>query len=106
MKEFIDNIHINKDDILNKTDKYLNYSINKYQSNAFTLSILLASTLTFFLRKSFNHKNPYVKNFFQLNVFFSIQIFSYEIISKLYTDKNKLADIDYYIYAKEKLNKI
>ncbi len=67
------------------------------------MSLIFASlTVGFFYTKNI-FSSRILNNFFRLNVFFASNIFAYEIISKHYTDKNKLANIDTYLYIKNKL---
>lgn len=101
MREFIENIHLERKDIITNSDKFRDYLRYKYQSKAFPLSLIFAtsSVIYFFKRSKFNSR--LVNNFYAINLFFASQIFTYEIISKHYTDKNKLAIIDTYSYTKE-----
>jgi len=102
MKEFIENIHLARKDLNENNDRYLEYLQYKYQSKAFPISIIFAfSTVIYFYKRNI-FSSRLINNFYALNLFFAVQVFSYEIIAKHYTNKNKLANIDTYIYLKEK----
>lgn len=104
MKEFIENVHLKKEDKSIKNDRYMEYLRNQYQSKAFPISILVASFSVFLFYKRSYFQKRLLNNFYALNIFCATQIFVYEIISKFYTEKNKLARIDDIIYYNEKIS--
>lgn len=102
MKEFIENVHLHRKEINEDNNKFRDYVQNKYQSKAFPLSLIIATTATVFFYNRSNFNSRLLNNFYAINLFFASQIFCYEIISKHYSEKNKLATVDTYSHIKEK----
>jgi hypothetical protein len=97
MKEFIENVHFNKLDKNNRSTRYYEYLRNQNQSKAFTFGIILAaSSVYLFLRNKRNsiYYNKFSKLVYSINLFIAVHVFTYEIWSKMYTDKEKVFELD------------
>ncbi len=101
MKELIEEIHLDRKDIHEDNFKFRKYLQNKHQSKAFPLSIIMAASTTVFFYNRCGYHSRIINNFYAINLFFATQIFSYEVISKNYSEKNKLSTIDSYSHLKE-----
>ena len=92
VKEFIEGAHFKKNE--KHTERYYDYLRNKYQSKAFQLGILSGtSSVLLFWKKNRSYSN-FSKIVYSINLFLLTYIFTYEIWSRMYTDKNKVHILD------------
>jgi len=102
MREFVENVHLNRKDINEDNYKFREYMQCKYQSKAFPLSFILATSAVFIFYNCNKLSSRLISNFYAINLFFATQILTYEIISKNFANRNKLATLDTYSYLNEK----
>ncbi len=97
MKEFIEGVHITKQDKFNQTTKYLEYIRNQNQSKAFLFGLLSGtSAVLLFLRVKKNSPQyvHFAKIFYSINLFLAVHVFTYEICSNMYSNKDKVFSLD------------
>jgi hypothetical protein len=93
IEEFKSNIHLTKKDKETNTEAYLIYLRNRYESKAFQFSVILAGFSVFCYNRRSKLKG-FPKFMYCANVFVAVYIFSYELISRMYTNKEKVFEID------------
>jgi hypothetical protein len=92
VNEFVEGAHFMKHDT--KSERYYEYLRNKHQSKAFQFGIFAGSTMVFvFIRKNKNF-SKYAKMIYSVNLFLASFVFTYELWTKMFTDKNKVHILD------------
>jgi hypothetical protein len=97
MKEFIEGVHFSKKDKFDPNKRYWEYLRNQYQSKAFLFGFLSGtSAVLLFLRfkKSDPYYNKLSKIFYSINLFLAAHVFVYEMWSNMYSDKEKVYELD------------
>jgi len=98
VKEFLEGTHFMKHE--RKSDRYYEYLRNRYQSKSFQLGIFAGSIMVFiFLRKNKIYSN-YAKMIYSVNLFMASFVFTYELWTKMFTDKNKTHILDEILLSK------
>jgi hypothetical protein len=94
-KEFIEGVHFTKEEINLNNQRYQLYLRNRNQSLAFPIGIFIGFSSVYALWRNPRFRyNHFAKVIYSINLFISTYIFSYEMWSKLYTNKDELVEID------------
>jgi hypothetical protein len=91
IEEFKKGVHLSKED--KGTERYWRYVRNRNESHAFQAGCLAGLFCCYiFLKKTSMNRMP--KIIYSVNLFLAVHIFTYEIYSKMYTDKIKVYEMD------------
>ena len=93
IEEFIKGTHLTNQDKINKTKLWLSHIRDKNESKAFQLGIItgIVSVITY-LRYTKMNRIP--KIIYSINLFTAVNIFFYELVSKMYTNKEIVYEIN------------
>jgi hypothetical protein len=91
IEEFKQGVHLRKED--KGTERFWRYVRNQSESHAFQFSSLAGVISCYqFLKRTRMNRIP--KIIYSVNLFLAVNIFTYEIYSKMYTDKRKAYEMD------------
>ena len=93
IEEFIKGIHLTNEDKINKTTQWLRYLRDRNESKAFQLG-LISGMISVFTYLRYTKMNRIPKIIYSLNLFTAVNIFVYEIVSKMYTNKEVVYEIN------------
>jgi hypothetical protein len=99
LTEFKDGVHLTKADKLESSERYLTYLRNRYESKACQFGVLSGvSVVWVYLLRTKMTRLPRIV--YATNLFVASYVFVYEMVSKMYTDREKVNEIDNLIYKK------